>query len=73
MVNGSLQDNRNGKERVRERDEIYFNELRFQLDLNLQKADPALAAAAASVGIILTLAVAGIVLIKNCRNKSKHR
>ena len=62
----------NGNERVPERDEIYFNELRFQLDLNLQKADPALAAAT-SVSIVLTLAVAGIVLIKNCINKSKQR
>ena len=67
MVNALLQDNGN-----REKDEIYFNELRFQLDLNLQKADPAFAAAV-SVSVVLAMAVAGIVLIRNCRTKSKQR
>ena len=62
-----LQDNGN-----REKDEIYFNELRFQLDLNLRKDDPAVAAAV-SASIVIAIVVAGTVLIKTCRNKSKQR
>ena len=70
MVNGSLQEL--SAPEWREYNEIYFNELRFQLELKSQKADPALAAAV-SVSIVLAIAMAGIVFIKTCRNKLKQR